>query len=209
MKAYPTPVGSSELSDSRLIDRFIPRSDHGGLHEAMVRAPADLVFDVAWNLDLRAHPAVRAIFWLREKLLGGTPGPASQLKGLVPETMSLGWGVLAHRPGRELVVGAVTQPWQANVVFRALPAQEFAAFAAPDFVKIVWTLEAEPIGPALTRFRTETRALPTDEDARRKFDRYWRFAGIGIHLIRVLTLPAVRRQSERRYVRQSGRAKAD
>jgi hypothetical protein len=197
-------VGEPRQVDSRsgvgrLIERFIPRADHGGRHEILVRAPADVVFDVAWNLDLRAHPAARAIFWLREKLLRADPAPPRRVTGLVAETTSLGWGVLAHRPGRELVMGAATQPWKANVVFRALVPEDFAAFTEPELVKIAWTLEAEPLGPALTRFRTETRVVATDEVARRKFQRYWRAFGVGILLIRVLLLPRLRREAERRY----------
>jgi hypothetical protein len=65
-------------------------------------------------------------------------------------------------------------------------------------VKIVWTLEAEPLGLALTRFRTETRVLATDEEARRKFRSYWRWARFGIVLIRLLMLPSLRREAERR-----------
>ena len=79
------------------------------------------------------------------------------------------------------------------------PADRFATFAGPDLVKIVWTLEAEPVEPALTRFRTETRVQATDESARRSFRRYWRRFGMGIVLIRWLLLPAVRREAERRY----------
>jgi hypothetical protein len=55
------------------------------------------------------------------------------------------------------------------------------------------------VGPALTRFRTETRALATDAGARAKFDRYWRRFGIGIHLIRWFMLPSIRRAAERAY----------
>jgi hypothetical protein len=51
--------------------------------------------------------------------------------------------VLAEVPGREVVVGAVTQPGYSNVVFRPLPPEEFIAFREPDYVKIVWTLRAD------------------------------------------------------------------
>ncbi len=71
-------------------------------------------------------------------------------------------------------------------------------------MKIVWTLEAEPIDATHTRFRTQTLVLPTDELARRKFKRYWRFFGIGILLIRRLGLVAVRRRAEQRF-RSDGR----
>ena len=104
----PTRAAAS----GRLIERFMPRAHHGSRHEISVRAPATLVFDTACNHDIQSHPVVRAIFWLREKLLRMEPAPARRATGIVAETMSLGWGVLAERPGRELVMGAVTQPWK-------------------------------------------------------------------------------------------------
>ena len=79
--------------------------------------------------------------------------------------------MLAEIPGREIVMGAVTQPWMANVVFRALPPDEFASFHEPDYVKIVWTLRADPRGPSESTFRTETRAVATDPGPRARFRR--------------------------------------
>lgn len=189
-------------SAGRLIERFIPRADHGARHETLVRAPADLVFAVACDFDLQSHPLVRAIFRLRELVFRSAPSPPRRPQGLVEETTSLGWRPLAHRPRRELVMGAATRPWEPNVVFKPIPPAGFAAFADPGMVKIAWTLEAERLGPALTRFRTETRTLATDAAARKKFDRYWRVVAIGVLLIRVLLLPGVRREAERRFRRQ-------
>lgn len=191
-----TPV----LQSTRLIEQFMPRADYRERHETIVGAPADLVFDVAQQFDLQSIPLVRAIFWLRARLLGAQR-PAADLfaKGLVAETKALGWGELALTSGRELVMGATAQPWKADVAFTAIPADRFLEFAEPDLVKIVWTLEAEPLEPRRTCFRTETRVLATDAAAREKFRRYWRFFGIGIVMIRWLLLPAVRREAERRW----------
>jgi hypothetical protein len=186
-----------------LIDTFIPKPEVGERHATVVAAPPDLVFDVACDMDLRSIPAIRAIFWLRETLFRSN-APPRRPQGLVAETLGLGWGRLAERPRRELVMGAVTQPWQADVAFRAVPPDQFAAFAEPDLVKIAWTLEAEPIDATHTRFATETRVLCTNEWARRKFRRYWLLVGAGIVLIRWLTVPAVRREAERRWRAQSG-----
>jgi hypothetical protein len=181
----------------RAIDRFVPFADIREKHETLVRAPAALVFRVAERFELQSIPLVRCIFWLRAKLMRARHEPLR--KGLVEETLRMGWGRLSYTPGRELVMGAVTQPWMGNVVFRAIPADAFAAFHAPGLVKIVWSLEAEPRGPALTLFRHETRVLPTSEAARRKFRAYWRKFGIGIVLIRLLCVPAMKREAERRY----------
>jgi hypothetical protein len=106
--------------------------------------------------------------------------------------------VLAEVPGRELVLGAVTQPWQANVVFRALPPETFAAFNEPDYVKIAWTLRADPVDATHSTFRTETRAIATDPEAQRKFRRYWSFLSPGIIVIRWMSLGPLKADAERR-----------
>ena len=106
-------------------------------------------------------------------------------------------GVLADIPGREIVVGAVTKPWEANVTFHALRPDEFGAFHEPDYVKIVWTLRADPIGETESIFRTETRVMTTDPVARARFRRYWSFFSPGIVLIRWLSLEPVRKEAER------------
>jgi hypothetical protein len=184
--------------EPNLLDRFIPHADVRQRHETLVRAPAAVVLDVARAFDLQSVPLVRALFWLRARLLGAkVPGAAPQ--GLVVETVRMGWGVLYDDPERVFVAGAACQPWQADVLFTAIPPNQFVTFAAPDHVKIVWTLEVVPAGPALTRFATETRVCATDQQARRKFRRYWQVFGVGIVLIRWLLLPAIRGQAERRW----------
>jgi hypothetical protein len=180
------------------IDRFLGRADAVERYQVLVRAPAELVYDVAEKFDLPSIPAVRFIFWMRGKLLGSTEPPPSWPKGLLAETTAMGWGILSRRPGRELVMGAVTQPWLADVKFRPLPPEEFVTFDEPGFVRIVWTLETEPLGSDRTTLRTETRAAATDEDSRRRFLSYWRWARFGILPIRWFLLPAVRREAERR-----------
>jgi hypothetical protein len=73
-------------------------------------------------------------------VLGAEPDAETRPKGLLAQTTSVGWRVLAENPGREMVVGAVPQPWLPNVVFRGLAREEFRAFQEPGYVKIVWTL---------------------------------------------------------------------
>jgi hypothetical protein len=101
-------------------------------------------------------------------------------------------------PDREIVVGAVTKPWEPNVTFRALPPDDFAAFSEPGFVKIAWTLRADPVDGGASIFRTETRAVATDAGARARFRRYWALASPGIALIRQLSLRPLKREAEQR-----------
>lgn len=98
------------------------------------RAPARVTFAAARDAELFQQPLVRAIIRARELVLGASADTAVRPRGLPAETQALGWGALAEIPGRHLVVGAVTRPWQANVTFRAIPPEQFAAFAEPDYV---------------------------------------------------------------------------
>ncbi len=181
-----------------LLDRFMPAYDVVERHSIHVNAPAGITFAAAKEQDLLQSPIVRAIFKAREIILGATPGGAPQPKGLLAATLSLGWGVLHETPEREIVVGAVTRPWEANVIFRSLPPADFAEFADPGYVKIAWTLRADPGKESDSVFRTETRAVATDAIARSKFRRYWAFFSPGIALIRYLSLRPLKREAERR-----------
>lgn len=164
-----------------------------------MRAPAGLVLETARDFDLQSVPLVRAIFRLRALAMGAREQAGRKPQGMIAELLGLGWERLAEEPGRCFVAGAACQPWRADVVFEPIPAQRFAAHAEPDRVKIAWSLEAEPLGPALTLLATETRVAATDDQARKKFHRYWRRVRIGVRAIRWLLLRAVRRQAERRW----------
>jgi hypothetical protein len=187
----------SEPPTTGPLDRFIPRPDVRERHETVVRAPAALVMDAARNFDLQSIPTVRAIFRLRERVMGARENRGDLPKGLVSWTLAMGWGTLADDPERLFAAGASCQPWKADVVFTPIVPEQFASWTEPDRVKIAWTLEAEPLGPGRCRFVSETRAVATDFAARRKFRRYWRLARIGIVVIRWLLLPRVRREAER------------
>jgi hypothetical protein len=106
--------------------------------------------------------------------------------------------VLAEVPGREVVMGAVTKPWEANVVFRPLHPDEFTTFNEPDYVKIAWTVRADAMSTTKSIFRTETRAIATDATARTKFRRYWSLLSPGIIAIRWIMLRPVKAEAERR-----------
>ncbi|HEX4934678.1 MAG TPA: hypothetical protein VFV33_15920, partial [Gemmatimonadaceae bacterium] len=140
-----------------LLDRFMPVSDIVERHSIRVSAPAEVTYDAARHIELTSHPVVRAIFIGRELLLGSERTAPQDRKGLLEEIQGMGWGVLAEVPNREIVLGAVTRPWEADVTFRAVPAEQFLAFDEPDCVKIAWTLRADALGEAESIFRTETR----------------------------------------------------
>lgn len=180
-----------------LIDRFMPTPEVDECHEIHVDAPASFTFNAAQEMDLNRSPIVQAIFAIRSlpaRLRGPVPKPSSV--PLLRETQSLGWRILT-RTEHEVVIGAVTQPWRADVTFRGLEPAAFAEFADPGFAKIVWTLEAEPLGAATSRFRTRTRVSTTDPRSRSLFRRYWAVVSPGIRLIRLESLRLVKAEAER------------
>ena len=181
-----------------LLDRFMPKYEVREFHETEVAAPPEVTYAAAQELDLHRSTIVRAIFTGRELLLGAAHAKADHSAGLLGEVLALGWHVLAEEPGRELVVGAVTQPWHADVHFRGLPPLEFIRFSEPGYAKIAWTLVAEPAGDHNSIFRTETRVTTTDPVSRANFRSYWSVFSPGILLIRYEILRLVRQEAERR-----------
>jgi hypothetical protein len=183
-----------------LIERFMPTGEVAERHEIRVNAPAEYTFAAARDMDVNRSPLVRAIFAVRtlpSRLRG--EAPRQSFKPLLAETLALGWRILAEAPDREVVVGAVTQPWRADVEFRGVEPDAFAGFAEPGYAKIVWTLETEPLGPTASRFRTQTRVCTTDLRSRELFRRYWAVFSPGILLIRQQSLKLVKAEAERRF----------
>ena len=185
---------------SRLIDKYLPVFDVSDFRETRVRADPDRAYAALRSLDINRSGIVRMLFAIRAlpaRLRGEAPGPVSPAKSLLDQTLEIGWRILEERPGREIVVGAVTRPWEAVVRFRGLDPQNFIDFEEPGFTKIVWCNRVDPSEPGFSILSLETRVLATDPVSRRRFRRYWLAVGLGIRLIRIEALRLVRRDLKR------------
>jgi hypothetical protein len=200
---YGHPQRGQDQEADRLLDLFMPTYDVADRHNVYVAAPAEVALSAAMEMDLESSAIVRGVFKGREWILRSKPDNVVRPRGLLARMTSLGWVVLAELPGREIVVGSVTIPWEPNPTFRAVPPDEFSAFSEPGFVKIVWTLRADSARDNESIFRTETRATATDREARKRFRRYWSFLSPGIIVIRRAMLPAVKIEAERRWRSQT------
>jgi hypothetical protein len=182
------------------LDPFIHTFDARERFQLRVRAPAPLVYETAAGFDMQSVGLVRSIFRLREWMMGAPLTSSSPFSaGFLAGAKAMGWGVLRDEPGRIFIAGAHCQPWNAAVTFMPLAARTFAGFSEPNRVKIAWTLETEPVDGGHSLLASETRAVATSPEAQRSFRRYWRWARFGIHSIRWLLLPAIRRRAETRY----------
>ena len=99
-----------------------------------VSAPTEVAFAAAAALDIQQSAMIRAIFKSREWILRSESQEIARSRTLRLWAQELGWAVLAEIEGRELVFGAVTRPWEAKVVFRPVPPDEFANFREPGYV---------------------------------------------------------------------------
>ena len=193
--APPAPL----LSDADpLLERWLPVYDVVERHHVRVAAPPAITLAAAREMNLFAMPGIRQIFDVRACAMGVVPDRADRPGGLLAQVTAIGWRVLAEVPDREVLVGAVTRPWEPNPVFTGMDAAAFAACATPESVKIAWTLRADPDGEGGSIFRTETRAVATDDAARARFRRYWALVSPGVFLIRRLSLAPLKADAERR-----------
>ncbi len=195
---YGRVKGPADGAKDTLLDQFIPDPEIVEHHQIDIAAPAEVVMATAREIEFLKSPVIRAIVKARELALGGAPDEREHPTALLDQMLSIGWVVLAERPGRELVLGAATQPWQTAPVFRSVPGAGFRDFSEPGYVKIAWTLRADPVDATRSTFHTETRACTTDAEGRRRFRNYWSFVAPGVEVIRLAMLRPLRRAAEAR-----------
>jgi hypothetical protein len=179
-----------------LLDRLLPEYDIVERHRVWIDAAPEVALEAAEHVDLKTSMLVRTIVALRAIAMGANRSDTDRPHGLVAETTSMGWRVLADIPGREIVLGAATQPWLADVTFRPLAPEAFASFDEPGYVKIAWTLRVDPAFPKGTIFQTETRAQATDPATRDRFRRYWSRVVPGVVAIRWILLRLLKKAAE-------------
>jgi hypothetical protein len=178
------------------LDRFLPLYDISQRHETAVKAPAPVTFTAARNLDLSRSAAVRLVLQSR-KLLGGQPIEL-QRRPFLDQVHAMGWALLADVPGRAMVFGAVTRPWETNMKLRPIAPGQFSEFRERGWAKIIWTLEVDPAPEGRSVLRTRTRVATTDPTARRQFKSYWSKIVPGVALVRQQALGLVKSDAERR-----------
>jgi hypothetical protein len=180
-----------------LMTRFMPKYEVAERHERIVAAQPSVVFQAIGTIHLEDSRIIRSIFRGRELIFGQPAGVRAAQPPFLQLIREIGWGVLDSIPGREIVFGAVTQPWQGDVHFRSLPNARFANFDSAGYAKIVWSVGIDSLGPEQTRLWTETRVTTTDPESRERFRRYWATYSPGIVLIRREALRIIKNEAER------------
>jgi hypothetical protein len=165
-----------------LLDEALPRWDVRETHGIRIDAPAGRMLAAVRSAAPADAPLLRVLFGLRGlPVRAGVPIWAQLLEhGRFVQ--------LAEDPEREVVAGAVGRPWNP---FEGLRRDvDFAAFDDPGYAKMALGFHAAD--GVLT---TETRVLLTDDEARRRFARYWRVVGPLSALTRRSWLSAAKRRA--------------
>lgn len=190
----------SQWPDS-LFDSMMPRYDVQEQHQVHIAAPPAVTWATAQAMNLDQLAIVRILVRIRSLAMGRRPDPPDPNGGLIAASGKIGWGLLAEQREHEVIMGAVTQPWHGKVIFRPLEPDAFIAFREPNYVKIAWNLRVDANGKH-SILRTETRVMPTDDQARAQFRRYWSFIFPGVILIRLALLHTAKARAERSHQRE-------
>jgi hypothetical protein len=193
------PVESE--AESMLLDLYLPRYDVTESHAMIVDANIDATWHALRGCDLSRSPIIRALLELRslpnrmQRILKGRPAAPARPPLTLDDMMRTGFMLLGERPGREIALGAVVQPWKAvtdNTPQPQVEADRFVAFHSPGFVKVAFNFRVEPYGRGRSLLTTETRVAATDPASLRRFSRYWLLVGPFSALIRRLMLRIVK-----------------
>jgi hypothetical protein len=159
-----------------VLDDLVPRPDASERHDMLIHARPEVTLEAFQQLTLREMPLAAVLFGIRSlpgRLAGHRRLPSALDVPVLGQFTKLGFTVLAHHPGQEIVVGVIAQMWKRHgQTVRPRDADHFVAFQEPGFVKAAMSFRVAAQDGA-TRAVTETRVLATDPAARRGFGRYW------------------------------------
>jgi hypothetical protein len=187
---WPSRVVRSARPHQRL-DDFLPEYQFSEYHEVRVRAPVAAVIAAMRQVSLRDMPI--AVLLLRIRAATGgrfrtSPPDARPLLDRMREPGS-GFLPLDMSDPSELVLGMVGRTHAPPPPITT--PEQFAAFTAPDGIRVAFNLRVVDEGGGVVLVSTQTRSLANGDAARRLFSRYWRIIYPGSSIIRRVWLDAI------------------
>jgi hypothetical protein len=170
------PVAAA--ADQELIERFLPTYDVVITERVVVEADAEFTFRAARELDFLTvqSPLLAASMFIRglpARLRRHTAQALPELRFADGSVSLPGWLFLGEVPGRETAFGAVGKFWKADIEWRDVPVEQFAAFDEPGWGKIACHFLVSPNGSGRSTLTYECRTGTTDPSAHRMMLRYW------------------------------------
>jgi hypothetical protein len=189
-----------------LIKELMPEPDIVMRHVRGVHAPPERVFAALGTTDFGKSGLIALLFALRAiPALLAAPGEtiAALRKRQAHSALTLdrlakqGFGLVAERPGSEIVLGVTGRFWKASAKPKPADREQFRAGPPAGEVLVAWNFLVEPAPDQHSRLSTETRIVAADVDTRLAFKRYWLVVHPGSALIRRSMLAAIAREANR------------
>ena len=182
-----------------ILDRLIPKPGLVEVDSSELAVGAGRAWTAVGNLDLARSPLVRTLFGLRTLpdrfKANNKVALRLRLDDLVSTPEHPGFQILCADPPHEIAVGAIGKVWRPAIPFvHVADAAGFAAFSQPDYIKVAWALRVVPRSAQTSRVEFELRVAATDDDAWKKFTRYFRLIGPGSRFIRRVLLAQLERE---------------
>jgi hypothetical protein len=186
------------MPPSRL-DELLPHFDSGEAQTRRIEASPSAALAAVLAAAPGEMPVVRLLYAVRSLpalLSGGRALPRDRKRPMWAQMQEYGFVPLVDA-AEEIVLGYVGKPWKlaGGSPLGVSSAEDWERFAAPGFVKAAMSFSVEPAGEGAL-LTTETRVLATDDEARRRFGRYWRVIRPGSRAIRRSWLRAAARRAE-------------
>ena len=164
-----------------IIDRQMPTWQRRVLQARAVRAPSSETHAAIRRVDFFGSPLVaipnRARVWF-DRVFRGESTPATRGRfGFEDLLADEGGFHLLDEDGSEVVLGFIGRWWDRGYGRLDWVPEELADFDRPGYGLGVWGFTVLGRGDAESVLVTDVRVRCTDEEARRKFERYWRLVG--------------------------------
>jgi hypothetical protein len=192
----------SERSAATVLDRLVPSFQAVERHSTTIAASADHVWAALAQVtvgELRLFRLLMGLRVLPGRLVGCPRARFDADEPLLGWAVRFGFTILGEEVRRELVVGAIGQPWRL-VGGRAMAiagGDDFAAFDQTGYAKMAANFRLAPIaGGRAIQLSTETRVACTDAASARRFARYWWLIRPASGTIRRSWLAAIKRHAE-------------
>jgi hypothetical protein len=198
-------MADSERVASTILDRLVPTFHAVERHSAMIAASADQVWAALSQVttgELRLFRLLMGVRVLPGRLVRSPRARFDADEPLLGWAVRFGFTVLGEDARRELVFGAIGQPWRlagGRGMVAVVDGNDFAAFDRAGYAKMAANFRLDPIaGGSAVQLTTETRVACTDPTSARRFARYWRLIRPASGAIRRSWLTAIKRRAERR-----------
>ena len=192
-----------ERSAATVLDRLVPTFQAAERHSTTIAASANHIWAALAQVTIGELGLFRLVMGLRVlpgRLLGSPRARFDAHEPLLGWAVRFGFTILGEEVRRELLVGAIGQPWRLSGGrgMAVAGGDDFAAFDQPGYAKMAANFRLAPIaGGRSIQLSTETRVACTDASSARRFARYWWLIRPASGAIRRSWLAAIKRRAER------------